>query len=200
MALNDINRCFYPLQPSALCLCTLLCLLRFIVLNTVTLRVLARYIGAVDHVQKTVILAVDNIRHIKKPQGFRLGVAEERQRPLESMWVKKKRKHWVSSRHTYIHTGCFDEPAELSGEQVNGLFWYSYCNQLSPKVYSHASVHEHRLDYTGASSQLKVDGSVRQNHPLSPQITSFEKSNGWQWEILKEGGKESTLGRSWRFW
>lgn len=41
-------------------------------------------------------------------------------------------------------------------------------------MYSHASFHKHRLDSVTASSQLKVDSSIGQNHPLAPQTTPLK--------------------------
>lgn len=47
-------------------------------------------------------------------------------------------------------------------------------------MYSHASFYEHRLHSATAPSQLKVDGSIGQNHPLTPQPAPLKESDGRQ--------------------
>lgn len=62
-------------------------------------------------------------------------------------------------------------------------------------IHSHASLHEQRLDPGAASSQLKVDRAVGQNHPLAPKASSLEQSDGRQRELLQgEEEEEETRG------
>lgn len=74
-------------------------------------------------------------------------------------------------------------------------------------IYSHASLHQQRVNPGAASSQLKVDRAVSQNHPLAPKASSLKQSDGRQRELLRSeeekkrggGGGEGEKGWRWGY-
>lgn len=56
-------------------------------------------------------------------------------------------------------------------------------------LYSHASLHQHRLDPAAAPGQREVDAAPGQDHPLAPQAAALKQSEGGQRELLEEPGQ-----------
>lgn len=87
---------------------------------------------------------------------------------------------WVPSTRNIQTQAVMHEPVKVApkGELGAGLaaasFPYRASYHTAVVMYSHASFHKHRLDSVTASSQLKVDSSIGQNHPLAPQTTPLK--------------------------
>lgn len=63
------------------------------------------------------------------------------------------------------------------------------CCFIFLRSYSHASLHQHRLDSAAASDHREVDCAVRQDHPLPSQTPTLKQGDRGQRELLPSHGE-----------